>query len=169
VVRLHALDRILPEMDESLALFAQKILTRRGVELRLDTRLASATGNAAILTGGEAIPTRTLVSTVPAFAHPLLEALALPKAKNGRLLTDGHLQVQGSANVWAVGDWARIANPDGTVVPPTAQHATRQAEVVAHNILAAIRGGAKRTFDFKGLGKRWAPWAIARRWRRSWA
>src|SRR5262245_40462589 len=121
VILLHALDRILPEMDESLALFAQKILRARGVELRLQTRLASATGNAAILAGGEAIPTRTLVSTVPAFPHPLVEALPLPKAANGRLRTDGHLQVEGAPGVWAVGDCARIANPDGTVVPPTAQ------------------------------------------------
>lgn len=153
VILLHALDRILPEMDASLALFAEKILRKRGVELRLNTRLASATGNAAILAGGEAIPTRTLVSTVPAFAHPLIEALALPKAKNGRLLTTGTLQVEGTSNVWAVGDCGRIATPDGQVAPPTAQHATRQAAVAAHNVLAAIRGGTPRVFDFKGLGK----------------
>jgi NADH dehydrogenase len=153
VVLLHALDRILPEVDESLALFAQRILRKRGVELRLNTRLASATGNAALLAGGEAIPTRTLVSTVPASPHPLIEALALPKAKNGRLLTDGQLQVEGTPDVWAVGDCARIANPDGKVVPPTAQHATRQASVVAHNVLAAVRGGDRRAFDFEGLGK----------------
>jgi len=153
VILLHALDRILPEVDESLALFAQKILRKRGVEIRLGTRLQSATGNAAILAGGESIPTRTLVSTVPSSPHPLIEALALPKAKNGRLLSDGHLQVQGVTTVWAVGDCAKIATADGTGVPPTAQHATRQAVVAAHNILAAIRGGEKRVFDFKGLGK----------------
>jgi NADH dehydrogenase len=153
VILLHALDRILPEVDGSLALFAQGILRRRGVELRLKERLASATGNAAILASGEAIPTRTLVSTVPASPHPLLEGLDLPKARNGRLLTDAHLRVEGSTNVWAVGDCARIANPDGQVVPPTAQHATRQAAVAAHNVLAAIRGGSPRAFDFKGLGK----------------
>jgi NADH dehydrogenase len=153
VILLHGQDRILPEMDESLALFAQRILTKRGVELRLKTRLASATGDAAILAGGEAIATRTLVSTVPAFTHPLIDALALPKAKNGRLLTNNHLQVEGTSDVWAVGDCARIATPDGAVAPPTAQHATRQADVVAHNILAAIRGGGMRVFDFKGLGK----------------
>ena len=153
VILLHALDRILPEVDESLALFAQKILRKRGVEIRLGTRLQSATGNAAILAGGESIPTRTLVSTVPSSPHPLIEALALPKAKNGRLLSDGHLQVEGATDVWAVGDCAKIATADGTVVPPTAQHATRQAVVAAHNILAAIRGGEKRVFDFKGLGK----------------
>jgi NADH dehydrogenase len=154
VILLHAQDRILPEMDPSLALFAQKILRGRGVELRLETRLASATGNAAILAGGEAIPTRTLVSTVPAFPHPLIEMLPLAKAKNGRLVTNGHLQVEGTTNVWAVGDCARIANPDGMVVPPTAQHATRQADVCAHNILVALRGqGAPRVFNFGGLGK----------------
>jgi NADH:ubiquinone reductase (H+-translocating) len=153
VILLHGIDRILPEVDESLALFAQKILAKRGVEIRLRTRLASATGNAAILSGGEAIPTRTLVSTVPSFPHPLLEGLALPKSKTGRLVTDGHLQVEGTPNVWAVGDCARIATADGTVVPPTAQHATRQADVAAHNILTTIRGGPKRIFDFKGLGK----------------
>ena len=155
VILLHAQERILPEMDPSLALFAEKILRERGVELRLETRLESATGNAAILAGGEAIPTRTLVSTVPAFPHPLIEGLALPKAKNGRIVTNGHLQVEGTSNVWAVGDCARIANPDGMVVPPTAQHATRQADVAAHNIVLALRGGGgkPRVFNFGGLGK----------------
>ncbi|HEY6552150.1 MAG TPA: FAD-dependent oxidoreductase [Vicinamibacteria bacterium] len=154
VILLHAQERILPEMDASLALFAQDILRRRGVEIRLRTRLASATGNAAILAGGEVIPTRTLVSTVPASPHPLIESLPLPKAKNGRVVTNPHLQVEGTSNVWAIGDCARIANPDGRVVPPTAQHATRQADVVAHNILVALRGeGKPRVFDFGGLGK----------------
>jgi NADH dehydrogenase len=153
VILLHAQERILPEVAESLALFAQEQLRRRGVEIRLGTRLASATGNAAILAGGEAIPTRTLVSTVPASPHPLIDALPLPKAPNGRLLTDGHLRVQGQTHVWALGDCARIATPDGTVVPPTAQHATRQASVVATNILSSLRGGEARVFAFKGLGK----------------
>jgi NADH dehydrogenase len=38
-------------------------------------------------------------------------------------------------------------------VPPTAQHATRQSEVVAHNVLAALHGGTARVFAFDGLGK----------------
>jgi NADH dehydrogenase len=153
VVLLHSGDRILPEMDEPLALFAQKILGRRGVEIRLGTRLDAATGEEAVLAGGERIPTRTLVSTVPAFTHPLIEGLPLPKAKNGRLKVDAHLQVEGTTNVWALGDCAVVPAPGGGVCPPTAQHATRQAHVAAQNIVAAIRGGERRSFDFKGLGK----------------
>lgn len=153
VILLHALDRILPEMSEKLALFAQRILRERGVEIRLNTRLDAATGDEAILKGGERIATRTLVSTVPSFPHPLVEALALPKGKNGRIKVSRELQVEGTHEIWAVGDCAQVPTADGGVSPPTAQHAIRQAHVAAHNILAALRGGTRRTFDFKDLGK----------------
>jgi NADH dehydrogenase len=153
VILLHALDRILPEMSERLALFAQRILRERGVEIRLNTRLDAATGDEAILKGGERIPTRTLVSTVPSFPHPLIEALPLPKGKNGRIRVTRELQVEGAHDVWAVGDCAQVPTADGGVSPPTAQHAIRQANVAAHNIVAALDGGARRTFDFEDLGK----------------
>jgi len=55
--------------------------------------------------------------------------------------------------VWTLGDCAVVPMADGSSSPPTAQHATRQAAVLAHNIVASRRGGALRTFDFKGLGK----------------
>jgi NADH dehydrogenase len=38
VVLLHSGDRILPEMTDSLALFAQRLLKKRGVEIRLKCR-----------------------------------------------------------------------------------------------------------------------------------
>jgi len=152
VVLLHSQERILPEMAESLALFAQRILMKRGVELRLKTRLAAATGTAAVLGGGERIMTRTLVSTVPSSPHPLVERLGLPMAK-GRVVTNGELEVEGHPGVWAVGDCARVMTPDGQPAPPTAQHAIREGTLVAHNIAASLRGGVRRVFAFKGLGK----------------
>jgi NADH:ubiquinone reductase (H+-translocating) len=153
VILVHSQDRILPEVTEKLALFAQRILTRRGVEIRLDARLEAATGEEAVLAGGEHIPTRTLVSTVPSSPHRLVEALDLPKAKNGRLVVDRFLRVEGRDDVWALGDCAQVPAPEGGVSPPTAQHAIRQAKSAAHNIVAAIRGGEQKSFDFKGLGK----------------
>jgi NADH dehydrogenase len=153
VVLVHSQDRILPEVTEKLARFAQKILAKRGVEIRLNARLEAATGEEAVLTGGERIPTRTLVSTVPSSPHPLIESLALPKAKNGRLIADRFLRVEGHGDVWALGDCAQVPAPEGGFSPPTAQHAIRQARTAARNIVAAVRGGELRAFDFKGLGK----------------
>jgi NADH dehydrogenase len=152
-VLLHSQERILPEMAETLALFAQRILAERGVEIRLKTRLSAATSTAAILSGGERIPTRTLVSTVPSSPHPLIERLALPKAGGGRVATSSELAVQGVPGVWAVGDCAQVMTPDGKAAPPTAQHAIREAAVAAHNILASVRGGPRKVFAFRGLGK----------------
>ena len=65
VILLHAGPLILPELPPSLAEFAQRLLMKRGVEIRLNTRLAGATAEAALLAGGDRIATRTLVSTVP--------------------------------------------------------------------------------------------------------
>src|SRR5204863_2767664 len=102
---------------------------------------------------GPTVPARPLVSAVPSFPHPLLDALHLAQNERGRVLVTPELQVQGMAGVWAVGDCAQVPTLDGGAAPPTAQHATRQAKVLAHNLAASIRGGERRLFDFKGLGK----------------
>jgi len=132
---------------------AQIAELRRGVEVLLDTKLVSATCKTAELEGGVAIRTRTLVSTVPSSPHPLIEALALPKTKNGRLLVDRGLAVEGRNDIWALGDCAMVPDPNGGFAPPTAQHAIRQARVAAANIVAGIRGGLRSEYAFKGLGK----------------
>jgi NADH dehydrogenase len=153
VILLHGKDRILQEMDEGLASFAQRLLARRGVEVHLNARLVAASGNEAILADGSRIRTKTLVSTIPASAHPLIESLPLPKAKNGRLLVDHTLAVIGVTSVWALGDCALVPAADQGFAPPTAQHAARQARVVATNVTACVRGGPKSVFTFRGLGK----------------
>src|SRR2546427_4680520 len=91
VILLHAQALILPELPKSLAEFAQRLLMKRGVELRLNTRLQGATADAALLVGGERIPTRTLVSTVPSAPNPLVAALPVKKEK-GRIVVDRHLR-----------------------------------------------------------------------------
>ena len=154
VILLHSGDRILPEMTQGLAAFAQRLLKKRGVDIRLKCRLEAATGEEAILSDGRHIPAKTIVSTVPASPHPIIESLDLPKGKNARITVDRTLRVEGTDNVWALGDCALVPTPDGAgACPPTAQHALRQGRTVAHNIVAAIRGGEPKTFDFKGLGQ----------------
>jgi len=153
VVLVHGTARILPEVPEKLGLHAQRLLARRGVELCLEARLASASGDRAVLSTGKVIETKTLVSTIPSSPHPLVDALSLPKGRGGKLEVDRHLQVKGETSVWALGDCALVPTASGEPCPPTAQHATRQATTLAHNLLATIDGEPLRTFDFKGLGK----------------
>jgi len=153
IVLVHGSSLILPELPASLAEFAQRLLTRRGVDIRLNTRLAGATIDAALLVGGERIATRTLVSTVPSAPNPLVSALPL-KLERGRIAVDADLAVPDHPNVWALGDCAAARDArTGEVCPPTAQHATRQASCVARNIVATLRGQPRRAFAFTALGK----------------
>jgi len=54
--------------------------------------------------------------------------------------------------VWALGDAARIPEPDGNPYPALAQHALREARTLARNIHAVLNGGAPRPFVYEMLG-----------------
>ena len=152
VVLVHSGELIFPELPRSLAEFAQRLLSKRGVEIRLRTRLAGATAEAALLEGGERIPTRTLVSTTSSAPNPLVAALPVNKER-GRIVVDNHLAVPGFPGVWAVGDCALVMDAEsGKVCPPTAQHALRQARHLAANLVAALRGESETSFAFTSLG-----------------
>jgi len=45
-----------------------------------------------------------------------------------------------------------IPDGKGGYQPPTAQHALREGKVLAHNIVASVRGEALMPFEFKTLG-----------------
>jgi NADH dehydrogenase len=157
LILLQRDNRILPEVTESLATFAQELLMKRGVEIRLGVGLKAVSARAVIVedkaTGKtETIATRTTVATVPAGPHPLLTSLPFPQDK-GRITVHQDTQVADWLNVWAIGDCAAIKQVDGHISPPTAQHALRQAKTCAENIVASFRGTPKKTFKFTGLGK----------------
>jgi NADH:ubiquinone reductase (H+-translocating) len=149
-VIVQAGGRILPEMSETLALFAQRILRKRGVEIILNDRLKAATSERAILQSGTEIPCKTLISNVPSALPVVVEKLECPKER-GKLLVNTSLELQGyEGRVWALGDCASIRPVAGTAVPPNAQHAVREAAAV--NIAAAVRGGKRAEFAFEGFG-----------------
>lgn len=160
MVLLQSADRILLEMDEGLAKLAEKVLIKAGVEIKLKTRLAAATGDEAILDSGERISTKTLISTVPGSTNPVVDDLELPKSGgrgNQKIKVDLTMQVEGRDDVWAIGDCAMVPQPGDTTgklfCPPTAQHAVREGELCAKNILAQIDGKKPGEFDFTGLGQ----------------
>jgi NADH dehydrogenase len=113
--------------------------------------VAASPGNAVFSDGGR-IATRTLISTVPSSPNPVVEQLGLSTV-NGRLECDATLAVKGCDGIWAVGDCGLIPMRRGGSCPPTAQHAIRQAKLVATNVVAHHTGAPLRRFAFTGLGK----------------
>ena len=147
--------RILPELPEKLSAYSLKELTRRGVDVRLNTGLRNATGYYVETDRGERIPTATLVTTIGNGPTPL--AASLPQCIRGRIPVNGKLQVEGVEDVWALGDAALIpmrgrAGGEPEFALPTAQFAVREAKALARNIANRLAGRPLVTFDFTPLG-----------------
>jgi len=153
VMLVHSGPVILPELGQDLGRYAQKLLARRGVEIRFNARVKSMTEENVSLVDGLSIPTRNLVWTAGAVSSPLIFSLPCPK-EQGRLLVNQFLQVPDWPNVWAVGDCAfvpDIRNP-GKSHPRTAQHAMREGNIVAQNIAAVLLRRPLKSFSFKTIG-----------------
>jgi NADH:ubiquinone reductase (H+-translocating) len=153
IVLVHSGKNVLErELTPRLARYATKALADQGIELLLGQRLVAASPHSAVLSDGRRIATRTLISTVPSSPNPIVEQLGLANVR-GRLECEATLAVKGSDRIWATGDCAQVPMPGGEPCPPTAQHAIRQAKVLAANIVADQSGAKRRSFAFKGLGK----------------
>ena len=150
---LQGASRILPELDEGPAAFSHRVLERKGIEIRLNTRVDGATAEGVVLDDGSGIPAMTLVAAIGAAGNPLLDKLPCPRDQRGRLIVEPSLAVAGYSGLWAVGDCAAIPDTtrDGTC-PPTAQYAIREARHLAKNILAAVKGSPARPFSYNSLG-----------------
>ncbi len=153
VVLVHSGAVILPELGENLGLYAQQALARRGVEIRLNTRVTSMTEKEIFLTGSIPMPACTLVWTAGTVPNPLVSSLPCEK-ECGRVIVNEFLQVPDWPGVWAVGDCGLV--PDirqpGKSHPPTAQHAIREGRVVAQNIAASLYHRPLKPFSFKTIG-----------------
>lgn len=151
VVLVHPGDFVLSELGEGLGRYASRKLAERGVEIRPNTKVKAVTARTVELTDGTRIDSFTLIWTAGTSSHPLLNQVDLPKERN-RLKVSTALAVEGFSGVWALGDCAMIPDQEGGYYPPTAQHASREGKVLAHNIVASVRGDALKPFQFKTLG-----------------
>ncbi|MFB9484000.1 NAD(P)/FAD-dependent oxidoreductase [Streptomyces filamentosus] len=143
-VLVEAAGRILPEVGDEMGRYAIRELRGRNVDVRLDTRLDSCEDRVAVLSDGTRLPTRTVVWTAGVKPAPVLAATDLPLDARGRIRCTAHLAVEGAPHAWAAGDAAAVpdvtAEEPGTPCAPNAQHAVRQAKVLAENLAASLRG-----------------------------
>ncbi|MFI9238814.1 NAD(P)/FAD-dependent oxidoreductase [Streptomyces sp. NPDC053079] len=155
-ILVEATGRILPEVGEEMGQYAIRELRGRNIDVRLDTRLDSCENRVAVLSDGSRFPTRTLVWTAGVKPHPVLAATDLPLDERGRITCTAALRVDGVEHAWAAGDAAAVpdvtADEPGTTCAPNAQHAVRQAKVLARNLIASLRGGEPRDYRHKYVG-----------------
>ena len=156
VVLLEIGPSILPELagrHPHLVRTAAKQVARLEIDVRLNTGLAAAAVDEAVLKSGERIPTRTIITCTGMKPNPLLEQLAFAKDKRGRIETDQHCRVPNAQNIWAGGDCAAVPHPDGGTCPPLAHYAQKAGSNIGTNILRTLQGKELKRYSFNGLGE----------------
>ena len=151
-VLLQAADRIMPEIDPTLAEYGARVLAgRRGVDLRTNTRVRAIEPGKVHL-AEETIAADTIVLAAGIVPNPVVAGLPVEKDKRGHIVVEPTLRCRSHPEVWALGDCASIPGPDGKPYPSLAQHALREAKVLAGNIVGALDGRPPQPFVYQHPG-----------------
>jgi len=166
-VLVEATQRVLPEVGAEMGAYTVEELRKRNIDVRLGTMLESCVDGWVKLSDGDQFGADTIVWTAGVKANPfIINASDLPRNSRGSITCEPTLRVvdntRGSAGgdnvvegAWSAGDCAAV--PDltaaaGVMCAPNAQHAVRQAKVLADNIVSTLRGKGVRVYRHKYAG-----------------
>jgi NADH dehydrogenase len=162
IILVHSRAHLLEEIGPKLGDYAQRVLEKRGMEMRLSTRVVEVTAAKVILQDGGFIEAHTVVCTVGNAPSPVVLDLAKQlglAADKGRLDVEPTMRVKGVDKLWASGDCAAVPwndNGEMKIAPPTAQFAMRQGKQLGQNIARVLKQGAGaelRPFSYRYMGQ----------------
>ena len=157
-VLVEASQRILPEVGAEMGAYTVEKLLQRGFDIRLNTLLKSCEGGHIVLSDGDEFDADTIVWTAGVKPHPMLADTDLPLGPKGHLRCRPTLQVEDDDGVvegaWGAGDSAQVPDLSGfsEYCSPSAQHAVRQAAVLADNIAATVQDRPIKEYRHEYVG-----------------
>ncbi|HEX5730241.1 NAD(P)/FAD-dependent oxidoreductase [Microbacterium sp.] len=158
---IEAMSRIMPEVSLKTSEWVLKDLAKRAAYVHLDTQVTGAVGGNVELSTGEVIPSDLIIWTAGVMANPtVVRGGDLPVEERGRIRTRADLRVGSEDEIvegaWAAGDVSAVPDLSGGGVGgycvPNAQHAVRQAKLLAKNLVAVLRGELPHEYYHKNLG-----------------
>jgi NADH dehydrogenase len=157
---IEAMGRIMPEVSQKTSEWVIANLDRRGARVHLNTQLKSAVKGVVELSTGETFASDVIVWTAGVMAHPYVRNTDFPVDDRGRITAKATLQVAEGDEVvpgaWTAGDVSAVPDLSGFGVGgycvPNAQHAVRQAKLLAKNIVADLRGEGVKEYFHKPMG-----------------
>jgi NADH dehydrogenase len=157
ITLVEAAARVLPPLRESIATAAHALLGRLDVDVRTGVRVVAVEADAVRLAGGERLPADLVVWAAGIQAPPVLATLdGLEVNARNQLVVLPTLQSTRDANVFAFGDcadcpWLNASTP-GARVPPRAQAARQQAQLLVRTMAARLAGRPLPEFRFHDYG-----------------
>ena len=149
---LQGADRIMPEIDPKLASYGARVLAeRRGADIRTNA-IVRAIEPGRVHLPEETIEADTIVLAAGTVPSQVVAGLPIEKDKRGRIVVEGSMRCRSHPEIWALGDCASVPASNGSPYPSLAQHALREAKILARNIYGALNGQDPQPFVYHALG-----------------
>ncbi|MCX7655274.1 MAG: NAD(P)/FAD-dependent oxidoreductase [Treponemataceae bacterium] len=145
IVVVEALPTILPMLEEDLRKKVEWYLQKKKVEVLTQTPIVGAEPGLVKLQNGSTIETATFIWTCGVQGSQFGAALTLEKGKRNRIQVTPEMRTPQYPNVFLVGDMVWFLENEKPL-PQVVETALQTAEVVAHNIAIAIKGGEAKQF-----------------------
>jgi NADH:ubiquinone reductase (H+-translocating) len=132
---------------------ATRILADLGVQVHTNATISAVTEEGFRLEDGRLVEGGVFVWAGGLKAPELVAGSGLPTGYNGRVKVDRYLRVLDRPDIYVAGDLASVVDlRTGHVLPPLAQVALQEGEVVARNLEAELRGKPLEEFTFHDKG-----------------
>jgi len=127
---------------------ALAVLSERGVDVRLNESIVSASAEGVLLGSGAEIRSRSVIWTAGIKAMPFAELLGMAPGRGGRLALEPDLSLPGHPEVFAVGDLAGAVDKEGKPLAQVAQVAIQGGHHAAKQIKNRIAGKPTQPFRY---------------------
>jgi NADH dehydrogenase len=137
IILLEAGPRVLPTLPEDLSAYAERTLTRMGVDVRTSTRVINCDRRGVELDRGR-IDASTIIWAAGVVASPAARWLGAEHDRAGRVLVRPDLSLPDHPEVFVIGDAAGVHDQTGAMVPGVAQAAKQMGRYVGRVIAARV-------------------------------
>ena len=155
---IEAAPRVLPALPQRLSQATESLLTKLGVEVHTDAKVAEVLPSGVKLADGRLLPAELVVWAAGVKAPDFLKNIAgLETNRTNQLVVKPTLQTSRDDDVFAIGDcaacaWPQVDHGKGGMVPPRAQAAHQQASHMVKQIGLRMAGKPLRPYRYRDFG-----------------
>lgn len=150
---IEAGERILPALPERISAAARRALSKLGIRVLENTRVAKATEAGFVTADGNCIDADLMVWAAGVKAPDFLSQMAgVETNKAQQIKVNAFLQSPANEHIYVIGDSCAFEQEDGRWVPPRAQAAHQMASTAADNIRRQLDNRALTPYRYVDYG-----------------
>ena len=152
VILVEAAPHLISTYPDELRQATKRLLEKKKVEIRLDTKMQDYNGQRVKFADGSSIETKTLIWTAGAKVVELMNLLGVEQASMGRVRVTPTLQLPQFPDAFVIGDAAFLQDENNQPLPMLSTVAIQQGKHTAKNIRNMAVGKDLIPFHYKDPG-----------------